>query len=76
MYCATKEKLGPNELLFNTFTGKAYKSVYTLNDYSIKQFHGGGKMYSLIYRHGKIVISKQIQKTITYYAIQVKLGPN
>ena len=28
----------------------------TLNDYSIKQFHGAGKMYSLICRHEKIVI--------------------
>ena len=50
-------------------------------DYSIQQFHGAGKTYSLIYRHGKIVIPKQIQKslyngTITYYVIQVKPGPN
>ena len=31
-------------------------------DYSIKQFHGSGKTYSLICRHGKIVIPKQFQK--------------
>ena len=34
------------------------------NDYSIKQFHGVGKMYPLIRRHEKIVIPKQIQKTL------------
>ena len=30
-------------------------------DYSTKQFHGAAKTYSLISRHGKIVIPKQIQ---------------
>ena len=34
------------------------------NHYSIKQFHGAGKTYSLICRHRKIVISKQIQKNL------------
>ena len=33
-------------------------------DYSIKQFHAIDKMYSLICRHGKIVIPKQIQKPL------------
>ena len=32
--------------------------------YSIQQFYGAGKTYSLICRHGKFVISKQIQKTL------------
>ena len=30
-------------------------------DYSITQFHGTGKIYSLICRRGEIVIPKQIQ---------------
>ena len=30
------------------------------NDYPIKQFHGAGKTDSLICRHGKIMIPKQI----------------
>ena len=34
------------------------------NDYSIKYFHGAGKTYSLTFRHGKIVIPKQTQKSI------------
>ena len=34
------------------------------NDYSIKQFHRAGKTYSLICRHVKIVIPKQIQKSL------------
>ena len=33
-------------------------------DYSIKQFLGTDETYSLICRHGKIVIPKQIQKTL------------
>ena len=33
-------------------------------DYSMKQFHGAGKIYSLICRQGKIVIPKQIQKKL------------
>ena len=46
-----------------------YKSLIEIakvkpNDYSIKQFHEAGKAYSLICRHGKIVIPKQIQKTL------------
>ena len=32
-------------------------------DHSIKQFHEAGKIYSLICRHGKIVIPKQLQKS-------------
>ena len=35
-----------------------------LKDYSIKKFHGAGKTYSLIYINGKIMIPKQIQKTL------------
>ena len=31
------------------------------NEYSIKQLHGAGKMYSLICKNGKIMIPKQIQ---------------
>ena len=33
-------------------------------DYSIKQFHGAGKKYSLIYRNGKFVVPKEIQQTL------------
>ena len=33
------------------------------NDYSIKQFHGTGKTFLSICRHGKIVIPKQIQES-------------
>ena len=32
--------------------------------YSIKQFHGASKTYSLICRHREIVIPKQIQKKL------------
>ena len=31
-------------------------------DYSIKQFHGASKKYSLICKHGKIVVPKLLQK--------------
>ena len=34
------------------------------NDYSIKQYHGADKMYSLICRQRKIMIPKQIQNTL------------
>ena len=34
------------------------------NDYSIKLFHGLGKAYSLICKNRKIVIPKQIQKSL------------
>ena len=30
-------------------------------DYSIKQFHGAGKTYSLIHKHRKIMIPKLIK---------------
>ena len=33
-------------------------------DYSIKQFYGAGKKYSLICEKGEIMISKQLQKTL------------
>ena len=33
-------------------------------DYSINQFLGAGRKYSLICRYGKILIPKQIQKTL------------
>ena len=51
------------------------------NNYSIEQFHGAGKTYSLISQHRKIMIPKQIQKslvkcTTTYYATHAKPGPN
>ena len=36
-------------------------------DYSVKQFHGAGKTYSLICRQGKIVILKQIQKILVLW---------
>ena len=39
------------------------------NDYSIKKFYGTGKTYSLICRHGKVVIPKQIQKTLYHYVL-------
>ena len=44
-------------------------------DYSIKQFHGAGKTYSLICKHGKIMIPKQIQKTLVkwYHNVQYHL---
>ena len=46
------------------------------NDYCIKQFYWAGKTYSLICKHGKIIIPKQTQKktngTIMYYAIEIK----
>ena len=40
--------------------------------YAIKQFHGASKTYSLICRHRKIVIQKQIHKTLLewYHKIQ------
>ena len=53
------------------------------NKYSIKRFHGAGKMYPLICKHGGIVIPKQIEKSliewyhnIGYNIIQAKLEPN
>ena len=36
-------------------------------DYSIKQFYGTGKMNSLICKHRKIEILKQIQKKLAEY---------
>ena len=44
-------------------------------DYSIKQFHGAGKKYSLICRRGKIVIPKQIQKTLVEWYHSVLSHP-
>ena len=44
-------------------------------DYFIKQFHGAGKMYSLIYRHMKILIRKQIQKTLVEWYHNVLCHP-
>ena len=45
------------------------------NDYSIKHFHGAGKKYSLICRHGKIVIPKSIQKTLVEWYHNVLCHP-
>ena len=33
-------------------------------EYFIKQFHGTGKTYSVICKHGNIMIPKQIQNTL------------
>ena len=44
-------------------------------DYSIKQFHGAGKKYSLICRRGKIVIPKQLQKTLVEWYHSVLSHP-
>ena len=44
-------------------------------DYSIKQFHRAGKTYSLICRHTKIVIPKQIQKTLVEWHHNVLYHP-
>ena len=46
-----------------------YKSLIEITeakskDYSFKQLNGAGKKYSLICKKGKIVIPKQIQKTL------------
>ena len=45
------------------------------NDYSIKRFHGDGKVHSLICGHGKIVIPKQIQKTHVEWYHNVQCHP-
>ena len=46
------------------------------DEYCIKQFHGTGKTYSFICRHGIIVIPKQIQKSLVewYHNVLCHLG--
>ena len=64
---------------FQTFMGLQQKDKSLIeiakerpNYYSIKQFHGACKTYSLICRHGKIMIPKRIQKTLAewYHNVQ------
>ena len=43
------------------------KIAKTDKNYSIKQFHGAGKKYSLICLNNKIVIPKQIQRHIVQW---------
>ena len=40
------------------------KIVQNVKDYSIKNFHGGDKKYSLICKYRKIVIPKQLEKQV------------